>query len=125
MYALTAIEHLLIAVDQRIVVVPEKQEIRAPTRNKEGVNVHDPLVRRVWDEQDDILATVPLVQGDATLEDRLFHQLVDLLVEGIFLELRQRYTSGALERSEYLAELGELAELCRDAGLLPLSGRGA
>ncbi|MGQ0432594.1 MAG: hypothetical protein ACT452_09350 [Microthrixaceae bacterium] len=112
-------------MDERIVVVPKKQEIRASMRNKEGVNVHDQLVRRVWDEQDDILATVPLVQGDPTLEDRLFHQLVDLLVEGMFLELRQRHTSGAIERQDYLAELGELAELCRDAGLLPLSGRGA
>jgi hypothetical protein len=49
---------------------------------------HDRLVQRVSQEQDDILER-PLVRGDDLLEARLFEQLVDLLVEGLFLDLRE------------------------------------
>jgi hypothetical protein len=77
----------------------------------------------VSDEQDDVLATLQLVSGDELLEARLFEQLVDLLVEGMFLDLRQTYLADGVERDAYLAELGTLAELCRGAGLLPLPSR--
>ncbi len=87
------------------------------------MSAHEQLVRRVWDEQDDVLSTLQLVRGDDALEGRLFDQLVDLLVEGMFLELRQSYLDGDLERDAYVAELGALVELCRSAGLLPLPGR--
>jgi hypothetical protein len=101
------------------------QEIRGRARNQGDVNTHERLLHRVSIEQDDVLATLQLVQGDELLEGRLFEQLVDLLVEGMFLELRQRYLAGDLERDAYVVELGTLAELCRSAGLLPLPGRDA
>jgi hypothetical protein len=84
------------------------------------VDAHTELARRVAAEQDDLLETVPLVSGQSLLEDRLFDQLVDLLVEGLFLDVRRRYLSGELRRAFYLAELAELADDCRRAGLLPL-----
>ena len=80
-------------------------------------------MQRVGQEQDDILGTLQLVRGDDLLEARLFEQLVDLLVEGLFLDLRQRYLEGDVEREEYVEELAGLADLCRDAGLLPLPSR--
>ena len=80
-------------------------------------------MQRVGREQDDVLGTLQLVRGDELLEDRLFEQLVDLLVEGIFLDLRQRYLEGAVDRELYVEELAGLADLCRDAGLLPLPTR--
>jgi hypothetical protein len=80
-------------------------------------------VQRVGQEQDDVLGTLQLVQGDEVLEGRLFDQLVDLLVEGLFLELRQEYLEGRIEREAYVDELAGLAELCREAGLLPLPSR--
>jgi hypothetical protein len=89
------------------------------------VNAHERLVHRVDAEQDDVLATIQLVQGDEQLETRLYEQLVDLLVEGMFLELRRRYLSGDLRREEYVDELAALADLCRGAGLLPLPARDA
>jgi hypothetical protein len=87
------------------------------------VEAHERLVQRVEQEQDDVLGAVQLVRGDELLEDRLFEQLVDLLVEGLFLELRQRYLGCDVVRDEYLQELAHLADLCRDAGLLPLPSR--
>jgi hypothetical protein len=83
------------------------------------------MLNRVEDEQDDVLATLQLVQGDEALESRLFDQLVDLLVEGMFLELRQQHTAGHLDEDDYVEELTALAALCRTAGLLPLPGRRA
>ncbi len=80
-------------------------------------------MQRVGQEQDDVLGTLQLVQGDEVLEGRLFDQLVDLLVEGLFLELRQEYLEGRIEREAYVEELAGLAELCREAGLLPLPSR--
>jgi hypothetical protein len=87
------------------------------------VDAHERLMHRVGNEQDDVLGTLQLVQGDDLLEDRLFDQLVDLLVEGLFLDLRHQYVAGEIEREDYVDELGDLAELCRVAGLLPLSRR--
>jgi hypothetical protein len=89
------------------------------------VNGHERLLRRVSVEQDDVLATLQLVRGDQVLEARLFEQLVDLFVEGMFLDLRQRYLDRDIEREAYITELGHLAEMCRGAGLLPLPGRDA
>ncbi len=73
------------------------------------------MTQRVGQEQDDVLATLQLVRGDHVLEGRLFEQLVDLLVEGLFLDLRGR--DGGAE------ELAGLADLCRGVGLLPLPSR--
>lgn len=72
-----------------------------------------------------MLGTLQLVQGDDLLESRLFEQLVDLLVETMFLVLRQRYLDGQLARDDYVSELAGLADQCRSAGLLPLSSRDA
>ena len=80
-------------------------------------------MHRVGHEQDDVLGTLQLVRGDELLEDRLFDQLVDLLVEGLFLDLRHQYMAGELEREAYVDELATLADRCRSAGLLPLSRR--
>jgi len=74
-------------------------------------------------ELDDVLGTLQLVQGDDLLEAHLFEQLVDLLVEGLFLDLRQRYLEGSVAREAYVEELAGLADLCREAGLLPLPTR--
>jgi hypothetical protein len=90
---------------------------------RETVDAHDRLVQRVGQELDDVLGTLQLVRGDDLLEAHLFEQLVDLLVEGLFLELRQRYLQGSVEREEYVEELASLADLCREAGLLPLPSR--
>jgi hypothetical protein len=80
-------------------------------------------MHRVGHEQDDVLGTLQLVRGDDLLEDRLFEQLVDLLVEGMFLDLRHDYVAGRIGREAYVEDLAGLADLCRDAGLLPLTSR--
>lgn len=82
-------------------------------------------MQRIEAEQDDVLATLQLVRGDDVLEGRLYEQLVDLLVEGMFVELRQQHLDGELPREEYVDELSALADLCRGAGLLPLPSREA
>ena len=86
---------------------------------------HDRLSSQVAKEQDDVLGTLQLVRGDALLEDRLFDQLVDLLVESLFLDLRKQHLDGALQGDQYVAELGALSAICRDVGLLPLPTRDA
>jgi hypothetical protein len=122
MYALTAIEPPRL-LDARIVAIGHRQEIRVRARNQRHVNAHERLVHRVAAEQDDVLATLQLVQGDDELETRLYDQLVDLLIEGMFLELRRHHLAGELPREEYVDELTTLADLCREAGLLPLPSR--
>ncbi|MGK2949669.1 MAG: hypothetical protein ACSLFP_13940 [Acidimicrobiales bacterium] len=89
------------------------------------MDAHDRLMHRVSQEQDDILGTLQLVQGDEVLETRLFEQLVDLLVEQMFLELRQRHLDGDIARGAYIEELADLADRCRGVGLLPLTTRDA
>ena len=87
------------------------------------MDAHERLATRVADEQDDILGTIQLVDGDDALQDRLFDQLVDLLVEGMFLDLREGYLAGSMSREVYVEQLGDLAERCRSWGLLPLPSR--
>lgn len=76
--------------------------------------------KRISDEVDDVLATITLINGDAVLEERLFGQLTELMVESMFLELRGRFLDGELTRREYVDELATFAGQCRSVGLLPL-----
>jgi hypothetical protein len=69
-------------------------------------------------ETNDVLATLPLVMGNPRLTDRLFEQLVDLLLEGLVLDLRTGLASGDLSVAEYGNKLAELASQCRRVGLL-------
>lgn len=87
------------------------------------MDAHERLVNRVADEQDDILGTIQLIDGDRQLQDRLYEQLVDLLVEGMFLDLREEYLDGTITREDYTSQLADLAERCRSMGLLPLPSR--
>lgn len=87
------------------------------------MDAHERLVARVGEEQGDILGTIQLVPGDAALQDRLFDQLVDLLVEGMFLDLRAEFLRGELDRDDYVSAITDLADRCRDSGLLPLPSR--
>jgi hypothetical protein len=87
------------------------------------VDTHDRLVSQVAQEQDDVLGTLQLVRGNEVLEDRLYEQLVDLLVEGLFLDLRKRHLDGDLGGDQYIAELAGLSAHCREFGLLPLPTR--
>jgi hypothetical protein len=91
--------------------------------NQGVVDGHDRLMARVAKEQDDILGAVQLVQGDDALQERLFDQLVDLLVESLFLDLRQQYIDLDVTRERYVEEISRLADRCRDVGLLPLPTR--
>ncbi len=91
--------------------------------NGTDMDAHERLVTRVADEQDDILSTIQLVGHDDELRDRLFDQLVDLLVEAMFLDLRDDYLAGAVTREVYVEALSALAAQCRVAGLLPLPTR--
>ena len=88
------------------------------------MDAHDRLISRVSAEQDDVLCTLRLCGHDEELTDRLWSQLVDLLVEGLFLDLRRSYLAGELERDAYVDELTGIAERCRNVGLLPLPARG-
>jgi hypothetical protein len=101
----------------------DEQDFPALAVKTEIVDAHDRLLQRVGQEMDDVLGTLQLVRGDDLLEEHLFDQLVDLLVEGLFLDLRQQYLEGSVAREAYVEELAGLAELCRDAGLLPLPTR--
>lgn len=92
--------------------------------NTSDVDAHRRLIAKVAAEQDDVLCTLLLCRDDATLSERLWSQLVDLLVEGMFLDLRRGYLEGELDREDYVAELTTVAERCREHGLLPLPARG-
>jgi hypothetical protein len=92
--------------------------------NTHSVDAHARLLAKVAEEQDDLLATLDLCAADAPVADRLWTQLVDLLVEGMFLELRRSYLQGEVDREDYVEELTATAEQCRAQGLLPLPARG-
>jgi hypothetical protein len=87
------------------------------------MDAHQRLANRVADEQDDVLGAIQLIEGSPELEDRLYEQLVDLLVEGMFLDLREQYLAGAVGREDYIDVLADLADRCRRSGLLPLPSR--
>jgi hypothetical protein len=89
----------------------------------EAVDAQNRLIERVGAEQDDVLCTIQLVEGDEALQGRLFDQLVDLLVEGMFLDLRRAYLAGDVDRDRYVEDLSALADQCRNVGLLPLPSR--
>jgi len=91
--------------------------------NSKVVDAQNRLIERVGAEQDDVLCTIQLVEGDQALQERLFDQLVDLLVEGMFLDLRRAYLAGDIARDHYVEELSRLADQCRNVGLLPLPSR--
>src|SRR3546814_11195028 len=105
----------------------ERQEIGRKTTLREeggrlrsgeqiGMDAHERLVTRVADEQDDILGTIQLIDGDEQLQERLFEKPVDLLVEGMFLDLRASYTERTLGRDAYIVALADLAEGWRPGG---------
>jgi hypothetical protein len=81
------------------------------------VEVHG-IARRISSDTDDVLATLPLVTGNTRLTARLFEQLVDLLLEGILVELRTNVLHGNLSATAYSDEVAELAAQCRRVGLL-------
>ena len=87
------------------------------------VEIDRRLAERVGKDMDDVLATMPLVDDDPELTERLSAQLVDLLVESLFLDLRRRFSADELTRAEFTAEVTRLAAQCRQAGLLPLRSR--
>ena len=87
------------------------------------MDANDRLANRILQEQDEVLATLQLVHDDEELSQRLYEQLVDLLIEGMFLDLRRQHLDGRLTRTDYVSELARLADSCRQAGLLPLASR--
>ena len=78
------------------------------------------LGERVDRDTDEVLATLLLVADDEELARRVADQLVDLLVESLFLDLRRRLSAGELDRASFSDEVARLASQCREAGLLPL-----
>ena len=99
------------------------KEVACGAAKNAAMDAHERLVTRIADEQDDILGTIQLIDEDRQLQDRLFEQLVDLLVEGMFLDLRESYLDGTVSRDDYIDQLSDLAERCRAMGLLPLPSR--
>ncbi len=89
------------------------------------MDAQERLGRQVEQELDDVLATLQLVHGDDLLEGRLFEQLVDLLVERLFLDLRRHHREELVEQDAHLARVAGLAAQCRAVGLLPLTPREA
>lgn len=81
------------------------------------------VAKRVAHDTDDVLATIPLVRGNHQLTDHLFSQLVDLLLEGILVDLRGELSDGQISAAEYASTLSELARQCRTAGLLQRASR--
>jgi hypothetical protein len=69
-------------------------------------------------ETDDVLATIFLVDGNEKLTDRLYEQLVDLLIEGLVLDLRTALLDGEMTLTQFGNQLAELAAQCRRVGLL-------
>ena len=81
------------------------------------------VAKRVANDTDDVLATLPLVRGNHQLTDHLFSQLVDLLLEGILVDLRHELADGRISAAEYASTLSELARQCRTVGLLQRASR--
>jgi hypothetical protein len=87
------------------------------------VESHEKLVARVSVDVDSVLAVLSLVAADSALTDRLWSQLVDLLVEAMLLDVRGDVIAGRIDQRRYALELEDLARRCRAAGLLPLRAR--
>jgi hypothetical protein len=79
------------------------------------------VAKRVASETSDVLATIPLVSANPSLTDHLFQQLVDLLLEGVLVDLRTQLSEGAITSADYAGELASLAAQCRAVGLLDRS----
>ena len=79
------------------------------------------MAKRVANDTADVLATIPLVSGNTHLTDHLFEQLVDLLLEGMLVDLRSQLVQGVITSGEYASELASLAAQCRAVGLLDRS----
>ena len=79
------------------------------------------MAKRVANDTSDVLATLPLVSGNPHLTDHLFEQLVDLLLEGMLVDLRGKLNQGVITSGEYASELATLAAQCRAVGLLDRS----
>lgn len=75
------------------------------------------LAQRVDRDTEDVLATISLVSESRQLTDHLFSQLVDLLLEGVLVDLRMRETAGELSPVQYAEEIAVLVGQCRAAGL--------
>jgi hypothetical protein len=97
-------------VGRRTSVLPQRRETIVETRE---------VARRVEADIEDVLGTVPLVAANPGLTDRLFDQLVDLLLESMLVELRAQLAHGAINPRQYGEELSRLADQCRAVGLLP------
>ena len=67
---------------------------------------------------DDVLTTLPLAVSDPELTDRLFGQVVDLLVEGVVADLRRQLDEGTISARAYATELATFAGQARAVGLL-------
>lgn len=76
------------------------------------------IAERLAVETDDVLATISVVDGDLLLTDHLFAQLVDLLLEGMLVELRRRLQSGELSPMDFCIERAELVGQCEAVGLM-------
>ena len=97
-----------------------EQESGGPAANLVVVDIDRMLAERVDRDMDEVLGTLVLVRDDEELARRVSDQLVDLLVESLFLDLRRRLTAGDMDRGDFSHEVARLAAQCRDAGLLPL-----
>jgi hypothetical protein len=84
---------------------------------QDGMETRD-VARRVEAETQDVLATISFVRANPALTDRLFEQLVDLLLEGVLVDLRAQLAAGELTPASYASELATLAGECRAVGLL-------
>src|SRR5206468_5211343 len=81
------------------------------------------VAKRVANDTDDVLATIPLVRGNQQLTEHLFSQLVDLMLEGILVDLRTQLADGVISAAEYASTLSDLARQCRTVGLLQRASR--
>ena len=70
-------------------------------------------------EIDVLLLTLTHRLRHPAVADYGFGRLVELLVEGIFIDLRTRFLGGELSRADYVSELAETIDQCRVVGLVP------
>ena len=57
--------------------------------------------------------------ADSALTDRLWSQLVDLLVEAMLLDVRGDVIAGRIDQRRYALELEPPSPRCRPPGLFP------